>query len=72
VIGFALETSQGKQRALAKLERKRADWIVQNDDSALNAERSSATVFGRDGSERRLPARSKRQIAEVLIDLLEH
>jgi phosphopantothenoylcysteine decarboxylase/phosphopantothenate--cysteine ligase len=71
VIGFALETSQGKRRAIAKLARKRADWIVLNDDSSLNADRSTATVFGRDGSERRLHARSKRRIAEVLIDLLE-
>ena len=71
VIGFALETSQSKRRALAKLERKRADWIVLNDDSALNAERSTATVYGRDGSERRLLERSKRRIAEVLVELLE-
>jgi len=71
VIGFALETSQGKRRALAKLECKRADWIVLNDAAALHAERSSATVFGGDGSERALRSQSKRAIAEVLVDLLE-
>ena len=71
VIGFALETSQGRRRALAKLERKRADWIVLNDESALHAQRSSATVFGRDGSERVLRSQSKRAIAEVLLDLVE-
>jgi phosphopantothenoylcysteine decarboxylase / phosphopantothenate---cysteine ligase len=71
VIGFALETSQGKRRALAKLERKRADWIVLNDDSALNAQSSSVIVFGRDGSERPLRSQSKRAIAKMLVDLLE-
>lgn len=70
VIGFALETGSGRARALAKLERKNADWIVLNDASALNAERSSATVLGRDGSVVRLAKRSKRDIAKALVDLL--
>lgn len=70
VIGFALETGSGRARALAKLERKNADWIVLNDASALNAERSSATVLGRDGSVVCLAKRSKRDIAKALVELL--
>ena len=71
VVGFALETTRGAERARAKLERKRADWMVLNDESALNAERSSATVFGRDGSVLLLRSKPKRAIAETLVDLVE-
>ena len=71
VIGFALETGAGEKRALAKLRRKHADWIVLNDPSALNAARSSATLLGADGSKRRLRDRPKEKIAEALVDLLD-
>jgi len=71
VVGFALETGAGERRALAKLRRKNADWIVLNDDSALNAERASVILFGSDGSRRRLRPRTKREIAAVLVDLVE-
>jgi phosphopantothenoylcysteine decarboxylase/phosphopantothenate--cysteine ligase len=71
VIGFALETGSGRARALAKLHAKRADWIVLNDASALNAERSSATILAPDGSSLRIERRSKREIARALIALLE-
>jgi phosphopantothenoylcysteine decarboxylase/phosphopantothenate--cysteine ligase len=70
VIGFALETGSGRARALAKLHAKRADWIVLNDASALNAERSSATILAPDGSSLRIERRSKRDIARALIALL--
>ena len=70
VIGFALETGSGRARALAKLHAKNADFIVLNDASALNAERSSATVLGRDGSVVRLAKRSKHDIARALVALL--
>lgn len=72
VVGFALETGgEGERRALAKLERKNADWIVLNDARALNASRASVTLLGRDGTRRRLSRREKSAIAEVLVDLLE-
>lgn len=70
VIGFALETGAGTARALAKLERKHADWIVLNDPSALNAEKSSATILARDGSSLRIERRPKRDIARALVALL--
>lgn len=71
VIGFALETGAGTQRALAKLQRKHADWIVLNDPSALNAERSSATILAPDGSSLRIQKRSKRDIALAIVALLQ-
>lgn len=70
VIGFALETGSGHARALAKLHAKHADWIVLNDASALNAERSSATILAPDGSSLRIEKRSKRDIARALVALL--
>jgi phosphopantothenoylcysteine decarboxylase/phosphopantothenate--cysteine ligase len=72
VVGFALETGAregGLARAKAKLERKGADYIVWNDETALSAERTSVTVLGRDGSVRRLENRTKRSVAEELVRL---
>jgi len=69
VVGFALETSRGLQRARGKLERKRADYIVLNHASALGAERTSVTILGRDGSLRRLEDRTKRFVARELVAL---
>ncbi len=71
VVGFALETGSGLRRAKAKLRRKRADYIVLNDDSALNAARASVTILGRDESVRRFPRQSKRSIAAALVALLD-
>lgn len=69
LIGFALETSQGLRRAEDKLRRKNADYIVLNDASALGRERSSVTILGRHGSRLDLSDRSKREIAEYLVQL---
>lgn len=71
VIGFALETGEGERRALAKLRRKKADYIVLNDDSALNAARSQVTILGADGSHRRLRAQAKSATASQLAELLD-
>jgi len=69
LIGFALETSQGLRRAEDKLRRKNADYIVLNDASALGGERNSVTILGRHGSRFDLSDRSKREIAEYLVQL---
>ena len=71
VVAFALETGDGERRARAKMRRKNADYVVLNDPSALDAERSTVTILGADGSKRRLSRRPKREIAEALIALLE-
>lgn len=69
VVGFALETGDGERRALAKLRRKGLDYIVLNDDSALNASRTTVSILGSDGSVRRLEDRPKRTVARVLVGL---
>jgi phosphopantothenoylcysteine decarboxylase/phosphopantothenate--cysteine ligase len=69
IIGFALETSQGLQRARAKMERKNTDFIVLNDASALGSERNTVTILGRDGSRLDLRDLSKTEIAARLVEL---
>jgi phosphopantothenoylcysteine decarboxylase/phosphopantothenate--cysteine ligase len=70
VVAFALETGDGERRARRKMARKNADFVVLNDASALNAERSSVTILGRDGSRRALARKPKREIAGALIALV--
>jgi len=69
VVGFALETADGVRRARKKLERKGLDYIVLNDDSALNAARTTVTILGRDGSERRIEDKPKSTVARALVGL---
>jgi len=69
VVGFALETGDGLRRAMNKLEKKRMDYVVLNGPSALNAARTSVTIIGRDGSQRRLTDRTKRAVAKALVGL---
>ncbi len=69
VVGFALETGDGRARARAKLRAKGLDYVVLNDPSALGAERTAVTILGRDGSERRIAGRSKRAVARALLAL---
>jgi phosphopantothenoylcysteine decarboxylase/phosphopantothenate--cysteine ligase len=70
VVAFALETGDGERRARRKMARKNADFVVLNDETALNADRSSATILGRDGSSRRLERKPKREIAAALVELV--
>ena len=69
VIGFALETGHGLARARSKLVRKNADYIVLNSERSLSADRTTATILGRDGSVRRFRNRSKREVAAALVAL---
>jgi len=70
VVGFALETGDGERRARRKMARKNADYVVLNDDSALNADRSTVTILGRDGTLRRIVRKPKREIATALVGLV--
>ena len=69
VVGFALETGEGLQRAARKLESKGADYIVLNDASALGARTTTVTLLGRDGLHERIENRSKRDVARRLVRL---
>jgi phosphopantothenoylcysteine decarboxylase/phosphopantothenate--cysteine ligase len=69
VVGFALETGDGERRALAKLRRKNADYVVLNDETALGADHNTVTILGRDGSKRRIARATKRKVARALAAL---
>jgi phosphopantothenoylcysteine decarboxylase/phosphopantothenate--cysteine ligase len=68
-VGFALETADGERRARRKLLAKGLDYIVLNDDSALNATRTTVSILARDGSVRRIENRPKPAVAKVLVQL---
>lgn len=70
VVGFALETADGMRRARRKLASKNADFIVLNDDSALNSDRTTVTILAKDGSTTSHRNRTKVEVARALIDLL--
>jgi len=70
VIGFALETGDGLRRARRKLAGKNMDFVVLNDDSALNADRTTVTIVGRDGDSRRMEDCTKQAVARSLVRLL--
>jgi len=71
VVAFALETGDGERRALAKMARKGADWIVLNGPRALNADRTELSVLGADGLRFTLAERTKARAARDLVGLLK-
>ena len=71
VIGFALETGDGELRALEKLVRKNADFVVLNDPSILNSGRSSVVILGPEGVVERIDDRPKEEVARALLGLLD-
>ncbi len=68
LVGFALETQDGVAHARAKLKSKRCDLIVLNSpDKALGTETNRVTfVEARSSTE--LPERSKREVAEAILE----
>lgn len=71
VIAFALETGAGTRRALGKMRRKNADYVVLNDASALNATRTSVTILDTQGGAHRIEDQTKDAVARALVDLLD-
>jgi phosphopantothenoylcysteine decarboxylase/phosphopantothenate--cysteine ligase len=73
IAGFAAETENLEKNARAKLERKRADFLVANDvsrsDIAFESGDNEVTVFRREGSPVFLSRRPKSEIAASLFDL---
>jgi phosphopantothenoylcysteine decarboxylase/phosphopantothenate--cysteine ligase len=73
LAGFAAETGDLERHARAKLERKRADFLVANDvsrkDIAFDSEDNEVTVFRREAPPVFLSRRPKAEIAASLLDL---
>lgn len=69
VIGFAAETHDVDALAIAKLKRKRCDWIVANDVSGdvMGGAMNEVALVTRDGIEDRWPRMTKEQVAVRLV-----
>ena len=74
LIGFAAETENLLVSARCKLDSKRLDWIVANDVTAEGAgfdvDTNIVTVLGKNGEEISLPLRTKREVAEQILEIV--
>ena len=74
LVGFAAETCDVADNAAAKLNGKGADYIVANDVSAENAgfahDTNEVLVLASDGRVHPIGLRSKRQVAQAVLDLV--
>ena len=71
LIGFALETADEVANALGKLRRKRLDHVVLDSPAAFGADRIDATVIHADGSRESFRGIAKKDLAKLLVGLLE-
>jgi phosphopantothenoylcysteine decarboxylase/phosphopantothenate--cysteine ligase len=70
VMGFALETEQGRQRAALKLKQKNCDFIVLNSPQSLNQPATEVEVIDRSGEVVATFSGSKGSVARALVGLL--
>ncbi len=72
VVGFAMETHQGVERAADKAQRKALDFICLNyptrDGSAFGGDDNQVTVVTPEGDADELPRMSKRAVAGEILD----
>ena len=72
LVGFAMETHAGVERAAAKAQRKNADFMLLNyptrEGTAFGGDDNQVTLVRPDGSHDAWPRLSKREVAERLLD----
>ena len=71
LIGFALETSDGRENALRKLHDKKLDYVVLNSPDAFGADESSVEIYNEKGLIKRFDKSSKKNISEFILSLLK-
>lgn len=74
VVGFALETDRGEERAREKLESKALDLVVLNETgpgSGFETETNQVTLIDRGGEAEALPLLAKDEVAERILDRVE-
>lgn len=73
LVGFALETSDGVENAIKKLDRKNLDMIVLNSlsdpEAGFNKDTNKITIIDREGA-KRYPSKSKREVARDIVDAI--
>ncbi len=67
LVGFALETDDGAQHALGKLQAKKLDLIVlnslQDEGAGFGVDTNKVRLFFKSGEQKSLPLQSKEQVA---------
>lgn len=75
LVGFALETSNEEANALEKMARKNLDFIVLNSlndaEAGFGYDTNKVTVLHRDGIRKSYPLKTKKQVAEDIVDEIE-
>lgn len=74
VVGFALETNNALEFALNKLESKKMDMIVLNSmedkEAGFKKETNKITILDKNKGKYAFPAKSKREVANDIIDTI--
>jgi len=76
MVGFALETGNGLDRAREKLRQKRLDYVVLNDaqepGAGFDVTTNKVTLLSQAGADLALPLLDKRDVAQRILDAVEH
>ncbi|HEY4335190.1 MAG TPA: bifunctional phosphopantothenoylcysteine decarboxylase/phosphopantothenate--cysteine ligase CoaBC [Puia sp.] len=74
LVGFALETTDGRAYAQDKLKAKNADLIVLNSladaGAGFGIDTNKITIFGKDGFEQTFGKKPKQQVAKDIVDTI--
>jgi phosphopantothenoylcysteine decarboxylase/phosphopantothenate--cysteine ligase len=74
VVGFALETNDGEEYAIKKLEEKNADLIVLNQlkdkGAGFGYDTNKITIFGKGGKKIQFDLKSKEAVATDIINVI--
>lgn len=75
LVGFALESEEGERNAQEKLRRKGLDLIVLNslkdDGAGFGTDTNKVTIFSDKGEQYAFPQKSKREVAEDILSVIE-
>lgn len=75
LVGFAAESSNLKENAKDKLERKNLDYIVANDisnqETGFASDENKVTIISKSGEEVSLEKMSKREVAKNIFDIIK-
>ncbi len=71
LVAFALETGDGRARALKKLREKRCDLIVHNGPAAIHSDRTDIEVLDASGNVLASLSGAKGEVAEGILGLIQ-
>ncbi len=74
LVGFALETNDEEKHAQMKLSKKNLDFVVlnslQNPGAGFRCDTNQVTIIERNGHQTDYPCKSKKEVAEDIVELL--